>query len=80
MVKEAMGHAIGPSQFSIETEGGCDLLHWALQITLKHDKFLAAASIDGINAYGDIERDCNEANIQENPYLHHLLPLFDMFY
>ncbi len=29
MVKEAMGPPVGPSQFVVETKGGCALLHWA---------------------------------------------------
>ena len=30
---------------------------------------LAAASLDAINAYGDIERECIEVAIKANPYL-----------
>jgi hypothetical protein len=30
MVKDAMGPAVGPGQFAVETKGGCALLQWAL--------------------------------------------------
>ena len=30
LVKDAMGPAVGPSQFAVETKGGCALLQWAL--------------------------------------------------
>jgi hypothetical protein len=30
LVKDAMGLAVGPAQFAIETKGGYALLHWAL--------------------------------------------------
>ena len=32
----------------------------------------AAAILDGINVYGDVERPCIEAAIRANHYLHHL--------
>ncbi len=41
---------------------------------------LAGASLDGINAYGEIERECIEAAIRANPYLQLLLPLFELLY
>jgi len=41
---------------------------------------LAGASLDGINDYGEIERECIEAAIKANPYLHGLLPLFELLY
>jgi hypothetical protein len=41
---------------------------------------LAGANLDDINAYNDIERECPEAVIRDNPYLHRLLPFFEMLY
>jgi hypothetical protein len=41
---------------------------------------LVVANLDNINAYGDIEPDCNEAAIRANPYLRRLLPLLEMLY
>ena len=41
---------------------------------------LARASLDGINAYDEIERECIEAAIRANPYLHGLLPMFELMY
>ena len=35
MVKEAMGPAVGPSQFAVETKGGCALLQWALHMAME---------------------------------------------
>jgi hypothetical protein len=37
---------------------------------------LVGVSLDGIYAYGELERECIEAAIRANPYLHGLLPLF----
>jgi len=69
MVKEAMGPTMGPSQFAVETKGGCALLQWALQMAMETKPSLAGASLDAINAYGDIERECIEVAIRANPYL-----------
>ena len=41
---------------------------------------LTGASLDAMNAYGEIERECIEAAIKANPYLHMLLPLFKLLY
>jgi hypothetical protein len=41
---------------------------------------VASVSLDAINAYGDIERECIEVAIKENPYLHRLLPLYELLY
>jgi hypothetical protein len=80
MVKEAMGPAVGPSQFAVETKGGCALLQWALQMAMEVKPTLAGASLDAINAYGEIERECIEAAIRANPNRHKLLPLFELLY
>ena len=80
MVKEAMGPAVGPGQFAVETKGGCALLQWALQMAMEAKPALAGASLDATNAFGEIERECIEAAIKANPYLHRLLPLFELLY
>jgi hypothetical protein len=80
MVKEAMGPAVGPSQFAVETKGGCALLQWALQMAMEAKPAMAGASLDAINAYGEIDRDCIEVAIRANPYLHRLLPLYELLY
>ena len=41
---------------------------------------LVGASLDAINAYGEFERECIEAAIKANPYLHRLLPLYELMY
>jgi hypothetical protein len=58
LVKEATGPAVSPKQFPVETKGGCALLQWAIQMALEMKPNLAAANMDNINAYGNIERDC----------------------
>jgi hypothetical protein len=80
LVKEAMGSAVGPTQFAVETNGGCALLQWAIHMALEAKPNLDAASLDKINAYGDIVRCCIEAAIMANPYLHSLVPLFELLY
>jgi hypothetical protein len=80
MVKEVMGPAVGPTQFVVETKGDCDLLQWALHMAMEAKPALVAASLDAINAYGDIERECIEAAIRANPYLQRLLPLYELMY
>ena len=35
LIRGAMGPAVGPAQFSVETKGGCDLVQWALQLALE---------------------------------------------
>jgi hypothetical protein len=39
---------------------------------------LAAAILDASNAFGEIERVYIEAAIKANPYMHSLLPFFEM--
>jgi hypothetical protein len=80
MVQEAIRPAVGPSQFAVETKGGCELLQWALQMAMEAKPTLAGASLDAINAYGEIGRECIEAAIRANPYLHRLLPLYELLY
>ena len=80
MVKDSMGPAVGPLQFAVETKGGCTLLQWALQMAMETKPSLVAASLDAINAYGDIERECIEAAIRANPYLQRMLPMYELLY
>jgi hypothetical protein len=80
LVKEAMKPTVGPSQFAVETNGGYALLQWAIQMAMLARPSLAAASLDASNAFGEIERDCIEAAIKANMYMHRLLPLFKMLY
>jgi hypothetical protein len=44
MAKEAMGPAVGTSQFGVETKGGCALLQWALQMAMEAKPALAGWS------------------------------------
>ena len=76
MVKEALDPAVGPTQFAVETKGGCALLQWALQMAMEMNPVLTGASMDASNAFGEIERECIEAAIRADPYMHMLLPLF----
>jgi len=80
LVKEAMGLAVGPSQFAVETKGGCALLQSALQMPMEASPNLAAASLDASKAFVENERDCIEAAIQASPCLHSLIPRFEMLY
>jgi hypothetical protein len=36
--------------------------------------------MDNVNAYVEIERECIQAAIKASPYLHSLLPLFELMY
>jgi hypothetical protein len=55
-------------------------LQWALQMAMEANPALAGARLDAVNAYGEIERECIEATIKANPFLHRLLPLFELLY
>jgi hypothetical protein len=80
MVKKAIGPAVMPSQFAVETKGICALLQWALQMAMEVKPTMARASLNAINAYGEIERECIEAAIKANQLLHMLLPLYELLY
>jgi hypothetical protein len=41
---------------------------------------MAAACLDGINAFGEIERACIRAALEANLSLHGLIPMFAMLY
>jgi hypothetical protein len=47
---------------------------------MKSNRTLATASLDGINAFGEIERVCIRVALEANPSLHMLIPLFEMLY
>ena len=49
-------------------------------MALEDEPNMAAASLDNINAYGEIERYCIQAAILANPYLHNVLHLFEPLY
>ena len=51
IVKEAMGPVVGPSQFAVDTKGGCALLQWALQMAMEVNPVLPGASLDASNAF-----------------------------
>ena len=80
IMRGSLGAAVGPSKFSVETKGGCDLVQWTLQVAMESNKPLSNVCLDGINAFGQIERDCIRAALQANPSLHMLYPLFEMLY
>jgi hypothetical protein len=41
---------------------------------------LLAACLDGINTFGEIERDCISAALEANTSLRILIPMFEMLY
>ena len=49
-------------------------------MALESNGKLSAACLDGVNAFGEINRSCIRAAIEANPSLHLLLPLFEMLY
>jgi hypothetical protein len=56
-------------------------MQWAIQMAIEAEPNLAATSLDATNtATCEIERECPEAAIRANLYLHRLLPMFEMLY
>ncbi len=49
-------------------------------MAMETNKSLAVACLDGINAFGEIERACIRAALEANPSLHMLIPMFEMLY
>ena len=47
---------------------------------MESNGFLAAACLDGINFFEEIERICIRAPLEANPSLHRLIPMFAMLY
>jgi hypothetical protein len=79
MLRGSLGAAVGPSQFSVETKGGCDLIQWAMRMAMEFNISMAIACIDGINAFGEIERDCIRTALEVKPSLHMLIPMFECY-
>jgi hypothetical protein len=67
LLRGSLGVAVGPSQFAVETKGVCDLVQWALHLAMESDRSLAAAGLDGINTFGEIESPCIRAALEANP-------------
>ena len=80
MLRGSLGAVVGPSQFSVETKEGCDSIKWALHIAMESNGSLTTFCFDGINKFGEIERDCIRASLEANPSLHMLIPMFEMLY
>jgi hypothetical protein len=80
MLRDSLGAAVGPSKFSVETKGGCDLVQWAQQMAMESNISLVVARLDGINAFGEIERACIHAALEASPSLHMIIPMFEMLY
>ena len=56
------------------------MVQWALQMALESNGKLSASCLDGINAFGEINRDYIRAALMANPDLRPLIPLFEMLY
>ena len=80
VVEAVVGVAKDPHQFAVNAEGGCDIVQWVLQIIMEADSDLARATLDDINAFGDLERPCICATLPTNVLLHPLIPLYDVPY
>ena len=78
--KRSHGPAMGPSQFIVETKGGCDHVKWALHMAMESNGWLSAACLDAIKALEEIECECIHAALLANPSLYVLLPTFEMLY
>jgi hypothetical protein len=49
-------------------------------MALESNGNLSPACLDGINAFGEINRECIRAALMVNPGLHLLIPIFEMLY
>jgi hypothetical protein len=67
---------IGMGISTVKVACNCALL----QIKYAMGPNLAYASLNNVNAYGEIEWECIEAKIKSNLYFHSLLPLFELVY
>ena len=56
------------------------MVQWVLQIIMEVLPDLARATLDAINAFGDLERPCTRAALLANVHLHQLIPLHDVLY
>ena len=80
LLRGSLGAVVGPSQFGVETKGGFDLLLWVLKLAMESNLTLTPASLDGIDAFGEIERVCIRAALEANLSLHVPIPLFEILY
>ena len=80
MLRGSLGAVVGPSQFSVETKGGCDLMQWTLYMAMGSNISLVVTCLDGINAFAEIERACIRAALEANPSLYMLILMFEMLY
>jgi hypothetical protein len=80
LLRGSLGRAVGPARYLVETKGGCDLVHWALHMTLESNGHMSATCLVAIYAFGGIERDCIRASLEANTSLHMIIPLFEMIY
>jgi hypothetical protein len=56
VVEADVGVATSPHQFALNAKRGCDMVQWVLQIIMEADPKTARATLDAINAFGDLER------------------------
>ena len=49
-------------------------------MAVEFNKSLACTCLDGINAFGEIERDCIRAALEVKSSLQMLIPMFEMLY
>ena len=75
LLRGSLGVAVEPSQFSVETKKGYDLIQWALQMAMESNGSLSIACLDGFNAFGKIERDCIRAALEASPELQNMVYL-----
>ena len=52
-----------------------DPMGFGMQTAMESKKTLPAACVNGINAFGEIERDCIHAALEKNPSLYMLIPI-----
>jgi hypothetical protein len=56
------------------------MIQWILQIIMEAEPDLARATLDAINALGDLERPCIRVALKANVAVHPLIPLYDVLY
>ena len=56
------------------------MMQWVLQIIVEVNPVLARATLDAINAFGDLERPFIRAALLAHVLLHPLIPLYDVLY
>ena len=63
LLRGSLGASVGPSQLSVETKGGCDLVEWALHMAIESNGSLSAACLDVANTFEEILRDYIRATL-----------------